>query len=63
MQIKFKHEHTRCNSVYGMSMLECSALHENHAEKTNMSGKTCVYVKHMQNKSQNFTKIQKNAQK
>ena len=39
MQTKLKYEITRCNSVYGMGMLECSAVHEKHAEKTNMTCK------------------------
>ena len=55
MQIKLKHEKARYNNVYGMGMLNCSIVHKNHTEKTNMSCKTCIYVKHMQN-SQKCTK-------
>ena len=62
MQIKLKYENARCNSVDGMGILKCNAVHENHAEKTNMACKICINVKHMQN-SQKCTKTENKSHK
>ena len=60
MQTKLKYEITRCNSVYGMGMLECSAVHEKHAEKTNITCKNMHLRETYAKVTKIVTKIHKN---